>query len=115
VDDYSDWLRPIPSTLVPKFDLSTAEGATKALMNPNQSVRYLAFKALTQMGSSAKPSLEKLAKHENPRMRARALWVLAKISPAADVVKAALSDADENVRCAGIRIARQARLATNLI
>lgn len=98
---------------VPKFDLSTAEGATKALMNPNQSVRYMAFKALTQMGSSAKPSLEKLAKHENPRMRARALWVLAKISPAADVVKAALNDADENVRCAGIRIARQARLATN--
>ena len=104
---------PNTKYLVPEFDLSTADGATKALMNPNQSVRYMAFKALTKIGSPAKSSLQKLAKHENPRMRARALWVLAKISAPDEVVQLALNDADANVRCTGVRIARQAKLATS--
>lgn len=103
---------PNTKYVVPEYDYSTPEGATMALMNPNNSVRYLAYKSLVGMGGAAKPAVEKLAKHENPRMRARALWVLAKIADPAAVVEQALADADSDVRCTGIRIARQAGLAT---
>ena len=61
---------------VPKIDLSTADGAAKALTNPNGEVRYLAWNALHEMGAKAVPALEALWKGDNSRHRARALWVL---------------------------------------
>ena len=99
---------------VPKIDLSTADGAAKALTNPNGEVRYLAWNALHEMGVKAVPALEALWKGDNSRHRARALWVLGKMEgKGQSVVNAALADADPDIRITGIRLARQLEL--NLI
>ena len=99
---------------VPKIDLSTADGAAKALTNPNGEVRYLAWNALHAMGAKAVPALEALWKGDNSRHRARALWVLGKMEgKGQSVVNAALADADPDIRITGIRLARQLEL--NLI
>ncbi len=83
-------------------------GAIHALQNPNLSVRYHAFTALQQMGSTAVPELEKfLAANLDNRMGARAFWLLLKM-PGADTKKyiqqaAGLVSAD--MRIAAIRAA----------
>ncbi len=97
---------------VPKFDLTTAAGAVEALRNPCNSVRFMAYQALVKMKGSAVSELNKLAADSNPRLRARALWLLAKIGDAKQVVQQAAKDSDSNVRITGIRIARQAKFAT---
>ena len=97
---------------VPKFDLTTAMGAVEALRNPCNSVRFMAYQALLKMKGNATIELGKLANDNNPRMRARALWLLSKIGDAKQVVQQANRDADSNVRITGIRIARQANFAT---
>ena len=97
---------------VPKFDLTTAMGAVEALRNPCNSVRFMAYQALLKMKGNATIELGKLANDNNPRMRARALWLLSKIGDAKQVVQQANKDADLNVRITGIRIARQAKFAT---
>lgn len=95
---------------VPKYDLSTAAGAVAALRNPCTSVRYLAFQAISRMGTSAHAELNKMIADSNPRMRARALWLLSKTGDAKQAVQRATSDSDSDVRIAGIRMARQAKL-----
>ena len=65
--------------IVPKFDYSTAAGAVDALRNPNLATRYKAWMALHNMGADAEPELLKLYGDSNPRLRARALWLLGKI------------------------------------
>jgi len=66
---------------------TSPEGAVQALQNPNLSVRYKAFTALQSMGAKAIPELEKLWNTSpNPKMRARAFWVLQKMN-GADKVK----------------------------
>ncbi|MGZ8541990.1 MAG: PVC-type heme-binding CxxCH protein [Chitinophagaceae bacterium] len=96
--------------IVPKQDYSTATGAVKALQNPNLSVRNHAFNALTQMGASAVPELEKVWRTTaNPRMRARAFWVLAKM-PKADplpYIREAIKDNIPDLRITGLRAAVQ--------
>ena len=64
---------------VPKFDYSTAKGAVEAIRNPNLAVRYKAWMALHDMGRSAENELLELYGDPNPRLRARALWLLGKI------------------------------------
>jgi len=98
--------------IVPKFDLTTAPGAVEALRNPCNSVRFMAYQALLKMKSNATSELGKLAADANPRMRARALWLLSKIGDAKQVVQQATKDANADVRITGIRIARQAKIAT---
>ncbi|MEQ1827832.1 MAG: PVC-type heme-binding CxxCH protein [Pirellula sp.] len=97
---------------VPKLDFTTAAGAVNALRNPNNAARYMAYKALVRMGAGAVSELNKLAMDANPRMRARALWLLSKLEDTAKVVKQASKDSDPDVRCTAIRIARQANFAT---
>ena len=97
---------------VPKFDLATAAGAVEALRNPCNSVRFMAYQALLKLKGNATIELGKLATDNNPRMRARALWLLSKIGDAKQVVQQANKDADSNVRITGIRIARQSKFAT---
>ena len=97
---------------VPKFDVTTAAGAVEALRNPCNSVRYMAYQALVKMKGSAVSELNKLAADSNPRMRARALWLLSKVSDVKQVVQQASKDKDADVRITGIRIARQAKFAT---
>jgi putative membrane-bound dehydrogenase-like protein len=96
---------------VPKFDLSTAKGAVAALQSPNHATRYLAWTALNQMGKSAEKDLSSLAKSGEPRMKARALHLLARIQGnETKTVDAMLSDKDSDIRILGLRTARELKL-----
>lgn len=93
---------------VPKFDYSTAKGAADALRNPNLAVRYKAWMALHNMGRDAEDELLKLYADANPRIRARALWLLGKIEGRGpQYVGKALVDSNPDIRITGIRLARQ--------
>jgi putative membrane-bound dehydrogenase-like protein len=90
---------------VPPVELSSATGAVNALQSPNRATRYMAWTALSSMGTRAIPELEKLGQDANPRLRARALGILSQIK--GNEVRAlttGLSDRDENVRIFAIRL-----------
>jgi len=92
----------------PDFDFKTPAGATKALRNPNLSVRYKAWTALQAMQEKARPALTKMVADQNPRFRARALWALAAIKDGAQkAIELALKDEDDNLRALALRIARR--------
>lgn len=96
---------------VPSFDFSTPEGAAQALANPNEDVRYLAWEALHKAGDAAVAALQPHLSGGDSRLRARALWVLGKLpGKGSEAVKAALADKDEDIRCLGLRLARQLRM-----
>lgn len=64
---------------VAKVDVSTVEGAIAALKSPNEATRYLAWTALHEMGEKAEKALVDTFKNDpNPRIRARAQWLLTK-------------------------------------
>ena len=89
-------------------DFSTPEKAVEALKNPNVAVRYKAWTALHEMGAKAESALLKLWKSDNPRFRARALWLLAKTEGNSQkYIKEALKDENPDIRITGLRIARQ--------
>lgn len=93
---------------VPKFDFSTAAGACEALRNPALSVRYMAWTALHEMGEKAERELLKLWEDKDPRVRARALWLLGKIKGKGEkYVATAIGDENSDIRITGIRLARQ--------
>ena len=95
---------------IPKQDYTTAAGAINALQNPNLAVRYHAFSALQQMGESAIPDLERLWRSSaDPRMRARAFWVLVKmpgVNPQ-QYIGEAIKDNNADLRITGLRAADQ--------
>ncbi len=94
-----------------KLELTTAADCVQALQSPNQSVRYLAWTKLNSLQSKAEKELFKLWKSRDPRMRARALQLLARIQgQGAHYVQLALKDKDHNLRIAGLRIARELKL-----
>ena len=91
----------------PRLDLQTAAGCVAALQLPNQATRYLAWTALNKMEDQAEKELTKLWKNSDPRMRARAVQLLARIKGEDQkYINAALSDKDPNIRITGLRIAR---------
>jgi putative membrane-bound dehydrogenase-like protein len=93
---------------VKALDLSSPEKAAAALASPNQATRFKAWQALTKQGKSAAAALEKMAGSENPRMRARAIWALAKLTgDRTKAISLAMADKDADVRCIVIRLARQ--------
>jgi putative membrane-bound dehydrogenase-like protein len=94
--------------VVPTYDYTTAEGCLAALENPALSVRYKAFTALVAMGEAARPALTHyVAKTTHPRMKARALYVLARLpNGAAHAISTALADSDPNLRIVALRIAQ---------
>ena len=93
---------------LPAMDVSTAEGAVKALLNPNMDIRYQGYQSLAKMGDAAEPELQKLWKGENPRHRAQAFWLLARLDNKRDgYVQEALQDEDSNIRIMGLRAVRQ--------
>jgi putative membrane-bound dehydrogenase-like protein len=100
---------------VPEYDLNTPAGAVKALTNPCNSVRYLAYHALLKMGAESVPALQELSRATNPRHRARAYWLLAKLLDPAKVFAVASKDPEPDVRATAIRLARQAKLATKTL
>ncbi len=100
---------------VPEFDFSTPQGAAEALRNPARSVQTRAWLTLHEMGESAEPAVRALYDDPNPRMRARALWLLGKIEGRGEsVVGEALSDRDPDIRITAIRLARQLGLVPSV-
>ena len=94
----------------PKVDVTTAEGAVGALKSPNYATRYLGWTALHEMGTKAQPALRALYASDNPRYRARALWLLEKTrGDAESYMEQALTDADPEIRIVALRMARQTR------
>ena len=63
---------------IPVYDLTSPVEAVKALQSPNLSMRYMAWNACVKLGLEAETELENLFRQYdgNPRLRARALWVL---------------------------------------
>jgi putative membrane-bound dehydrogenase-like protein len=88
-------------------DLSTVTGAVRALTSPNQATRYLGHRRLIEHGAAAEPALRELWASQDPRMRARALWLLAQVPNAGPgVIDEALSDSNPDLRITGMRAAR---------
>ena len=93
---------------VPKLDLKSAKGAVAALRSPNHETRYLAWNALHEMGGKASKELKKAWNGSEPRQRARALQLLARIKGnERKQVTEALKDTDSDIRVAGLRLARE--------
>lgn len=96
---------------IPALDLATPRGATAALTSPNLATRYLAWQALQGFGPAAEPALLALWEGPNPRHRARALHLLARLpGREAHFVATALKDRDSDLRITGLRIARERKL-----
>ncbi|WP_044234339.1 PVC-type heme-binding CxxCH protein [Haliscomenobacter hydrossis] len=96
----------LPAAAVAGFE--TADQLLESLQNPNLAVQAKAANALRSKGSSAEAGLKKLWTDENPRVRARALWILGKMKGKAQTyVQAALKDKDADIRTVGLRLARQ--------
>ena len=98
-----------PKMGVEAVNVSTAAGAIEALKNPNLATRYLGWVALNKMGKAAQHDLIKVwADTSEPRMRARALHLLARLQDGgAQYVTEALADKDADIRITGLRIARE--------
>ncbi len=102
--------RSVSEYRVPSHDYSSVEGAIRALQSPNLSVRYNAWTSLSSKGSTAVPQLEKRFRSKgNDRMRARALWLLAKIEKDDKYVLEGLQDPNPDIRITAIRAAQQVR------
>ncbi len=97
---------------IPVFDFATPAGAAAALLNPNLSVRWKAWKALSEMGAEAEAELVKIWQfNKTPHFRARAFWVLVKGQNGPRYLEMAAKDADPRLRMAAIRALRQAGMA----
>ncbi|MGB7324426.1 MAG: PVC-type heme-binding CxxCH protein [Rubripirellula sp.] len=95
----------------PKFDYSTVAGACSALRNPNLAVRYKAYQAILAMGNAAEADLYELYQDPNPRIAARALWLLGRIEGAgAKYVQKALEHSNADIRITAIRLAKELKL-----
>ena len=93
---------------IPGLDLSSAEGASEALKNPNGATRYLAWKKLKSLGAQSETALQKLWMSENPVYRARAFWLLARISGKEDsYIQKAIEDKNSDIRITGLRAAKE--------
>lgn len=93
---------------VPTVSFENPDESTQALLSPNVATRYLAWTALAKARTSAEDALKKLWESSNPRHRAQALWLLARLEGAGDAyIAQALNDQDANIRIAGIRVARE--------
>ncbi|MBC7978939.1 MAG: c-type cytochrome [Armatimonadetes bacterium] len=61
---------------IPKFDLSTTEGAITALKSPAINVRWLGFNKLRNDGPKSYDAVVKLIDEKNAFVAARAIWLL---------------------------------------
>ena len=94
----------------PKYDFDSDAGIVEALRSPNYAARYLAFQRLRSLGQQAEEPLRPLLSDINPRIRARALWILGQIEQRGDhYIEVAIRDKDPNVRIVGLRIADMLR------
>ncbi|MDH4297319.1 MAG: PQQ-dependent sugar dehydrogenase [Cyclobacteriaceae bacterium] len=92
---------------IAKTDVSTLEGAVNALLNPNAETRFLGWNALAAAGPEAERTLLDLWASDNPREKAQAIWLLARLpGKEDDYINKALTDQNPDIRITGIRIAR---------
>jgi len=92
----------------PALDLKTPRGAVAGLLSPNNATRHLAWMALNEMGSKAEGELKKVWNNGEPRARARALHLLARIKGReGKYVGEAIKDDGSDLRITGLRIARE--------
>ncbi|GAB2573322.1 hypothetical protein GCM10027190_24200 [Spirosoma areae] len=99
---------------MPKVDVSTTAGAIEALQSPNMSIRYEGWQKLREMGAKAEKPLAKLYKSsDNPRMQARALWLLSKLDKGTKYIEKALKSDNPDLRITALRAARE--LKTDII
>ena len=99
---------------MPKVDLTTTDGAIEALQSPNMSIRYAGWQKLRGMGKKAEKALAKLYKTStNPRMQARALWLLSKLDKGPKYIETALKSDNPDLRITALRAARE--LKTDII
>ena len=93
---------------IPDHDLESLEGCVEALKSPAGSVRYLAWTRLHEADEKAIQPLLELTKNDDPRMRARAIWLLGKIPASTEMsINMAQKDGDSDIRCVALRLARQ--------
>ncbi len=93
---------------MPKVDVSTTDGAIDALQSPNMSVRQAGWMKLREMGNKAEKPLAKLYKSsDNPRMQARALWLLSKLDKGDKYLETALKSDNADLRITALRAARE--------
>ena len=96
---------------MPKVDVSTTEGAIEALQSPNMSIRYAGWQKLRELDKKAEKSLTKLYKSsDNPRMQARALWLLSKVDKGTKYIETALKSDNPDLRITGLRAARELKV-----
>lgn len=96
-----------PYTL-PKVDVSTTDGAIEALQSPNMDIRYAGWQKLHELGKKAEKPLAKLYKSsDNPRMQARALWLLSKLDKGSKYLETALKSDNSDLRITALRAARE--------
>lgn len=99
---------------MPKVDVSTANGALEALQSPNMDIRYAGWQKLRAMDKKAEKPLAKLYKTTSqPRMQARALWLLSKLNNGQKYIETALKSDNPDLRITALRAARQ--LKTDII
>lgn len=102
---------PGTKATVPKLDLKSAAGCGAALQSPNHATRYLAWTKLHEMQAKAEKNLLRLWKGNDPRQRARALQLLARIKGSEKkYVEQAFKDKNADIRITGLRIARELKL-----
>lgn len=93
----------------PKFDFDTIEGAIDGLMSCNRDARYQSWQKLASSGAAAEEPLRQVYEnHDDPRMRARALWLLARIDGRAEhYISQAAGNDNADLRIVALRLARQ--------
>jgi putative membrane-bound dehydrogenase-like protein len=92
---------------IPTLDVRSEAGLLAALGSPAQSVRYLAYTRLREMGDEARPLLERAWRGDDSILRARSLWLLGGLGDAgAKAVWEAMRDSDPRVRILGLRVLR---------
>ncbi len=89
-----------------KPDFNSAAGAVQALESPNLATRYLAYQALTKMGSKSDSALEQNWKSDNAIARARAWQLLVRGKNGQKYIDAAIKDKDANIRNLALRYVR---------
>lgn len=94
--------------VIPKFDYTTVDGAISALKNANLLVRAKAWNAINKMGAKAEKALLELYNGGDEKLKARALWLLAKIpNKTREYVNLALNDSNEDINAQALKIARE--------
>ena len=89
------------------LDIQTNEDAVAALVNPNDSRRYLGWQHLATQKEAAIPQLEKVFEADDPAHRARALWLLGHLPKGLSYFQKAMQDPSPEIRKAAIRLAFQ--------